>query len=290
MPSPPRGAVPLADAVALLSRHLRGDAPGFLLVVTGAGVSAASGLATFRGPEPEAVWRQDDVRIATREYLEADPAGHWRWFLDRFSGVLEARPNAGHRALASIETWQAARGGGFLLLTQNVDTLHEQAGSRRLVKVHGTADRLRCSRVGCALGSPEGSIPREEVDLRPFLAAPRRENVPACPLCSSPLRPHALLFDEFYDEHRDYRFDETQRAARSADRVVTVGTSHSVGVTHLVLREALGRGAPVVSVDPHAAGAPAGVVHLPLPAEELLPRCAAHLAGGPASRAVRAEG
>jgi NAD-dependent deacetylase len=261
----------LGSAAERLARHLEGDGPGFLLVVTGAGVSAPSGLATFRGPEPEAVWREDDVTIATRAHLESDPVGHWRWYLERFSRVLEAAPNPAHRALADLESWQVARGGGFLLVTQNIDTLHEAAGSRRLVKVHGSADRLRCTRPGCPLAAPAGSLPRGEVDLAAFAAAPSRRTLPACPRCGALLRAHALFFDERYDDHRDYRFERVRRAALIADRVVTVGTSHAVGVTDLVLRAARCSGTPVVAVDPFAASTPGGVTHLAVPAEELLP-------------------
>jgi NAD-dependent deacetylase len=261
-----------------------GDGAGALLAVTGAGVSAASGLPTFRGADPDAVWRRDDVEIATLDYFRRDPAGQWRWFLDRFAGVGAARPNPAHRALAALERWQTARGGSFLVVTQNVDLLHERAGSRRLVKVHGSADRLRCSRHGCPLGAPAGSLPREEVDLGPFLAAPVAENLPTCPRCGALLRPHALFFDEYYGEHRDYGFDRVVAAAERADLALFAGTSLSVGVTDLVLRAALGRRVAVFAVDPAAPRLPAGVRVLPAPAEALLPavcrRLGAPLDGG----------
>lgn len=259
------------------------DPTGSLLVVTGAGVSAPSGLPTFRGDDPQAVWRHDDLEIATRDYFRRDPAGQWRWFLDRFAGVGAARPNPAHYALAALERWWTDRGGRFLLVTQNVDLLHERAGSQRLIKVHGSADRLRCSRYGCRLGSPAGSLSRDEVDLELFVAAPCAENLPTCPECGALLRPHALLFDEFYDEHRDYRFERVAAAAADADLVLFVGTSLAVGATDVILRAALGRGAQVLAVDPAAARLPAGVRPLPARAEELLPalcrRLAAPLAG-----------
>jgi NAD-dependent deacetylase len=111
-----------------------------LLVVTGAGVSLASGIPTFRGSDPGAVWKRETTEIGTAEYLERDPVGWWRWVLTLRDTVLDAEPNAAHHALAALEEWHGGRsGGGFLLVTQNIDLLHERAGSRLLVKVHGTA-------------------------------------------------------------------------------------------------------------------------------------------------------
>lgn len=254
-----------------LVAELRDLDDGALLVVTGAGVSAPSGLATFRGDDPGAVWRQDDVTLGTAAYFRHDPVGQWLWYLDRFSGALDAAPNPAHRALVELETWHGERGGDFLLVTQNIDTLHERAGSRRLIKVHGSVDRLRCSAAGCALAAPRGSLPRDEVDLEPFVADPGDDTLPTCPRCGAPLRAHALFFDEYYQDHADYRFDEVRRAARKADLVLSVGTSHSVGVTDLVLRSALGRGVPVLAVDPAGETPLPGVVPLAARAEELLP-------------------
>jgi NAD-dependent deacetylase len=247
---------------------------GLILVVTGAGVSAASGLPLFRGTEPDAIWNRDILEIGTVSYFQRHPVEWWQWFLDRFAGLAEARPNAAHEALAALERWQLGRpggGGDFLLVTQNVDTLHERAGSRRLVKVHGTADRLRCSRQGCELGAPAGSIPVDEIDLSAFVGDPRRETLPRCPRCGALLRPHVLLFDEYYDEHADYGFGEVRRAAERAALTLFAGTSFSVGVTELVLREALGWRVPVVSIDPAAAPPVRGVTAVHAAAEEILP-------------------
>ena len=255
----------------LLAETIRKAGTGLILVVTGAGVSAASGLPLFRGTDPDAIWNQDILEVGTVSYFRRRPVEWWQWFLERFSGLGEARPNAAHQALVDLERWHLGRGGDFLLVTQNVDTLHERAGSRRLVKVHGTSDRFRCSRDGCALGSPSGSIPVDEVDLSGFIADPRRETLPRCPRCGSLIRPHVLLFDELYDEHADYRFGEVRRAAERSALTLFAGTSFSVGVTELVLREALGWRTPVVSIDPAAAPPVRGVTAFRAPAEEILP-------------------
>lgn len=256
----------------IVADALRKADRGLILVVTGAGVSAASGLPLFRGTDPDAIWNRDVTEIGTVRYFERDPVGWWQWFRRSFEGLLEARPNPAHHALAALERWQAGRGGDFLLVTQNVDTLHEQAGSERLVKVHGTADRVRCARNGCRLGAPSGSFPAAEADFSRFEESPERQHLPRCPECGALVRAHALLFDEIYDEHFDYKFSEVRRAAERMALALFVGTSFSVGVTELILREALGWRLPVISIDPGAAGPPArGVVVIREPAEVLLP-------------------
>ncbi len=213
------------------------------------------------------------MALATRRAFELDPVAQWSWYLRRFERLERARHNPAHRALAELERWQVGRGGGFLLVTQNIDTLHEQAGSRRLIKVHGSSDRLRCSRPGCRHGAPAGSLDRAKVDLAPFRRSAERRHLPTCPECGALLRAHVLFFDEMYDEHVDYRFDEVQRAADEAELMIFIGTSFSVGVTDLLVRAAALRGAPRLSVDPAAAPQPAwnGVETLAAAAEDLLP-------------------
>jgi NAD-dependent SIR2 family protein deacetylase len=261
-----RDALSLAEALKKADR-------GLILAVTGAGVSAASGLPLFRGTDPDAIWNRDVTEIGTVRYFERDPVGWWQWFLRSFAGLLEARPNPAHHALAALERWQTGRGGDFLLVTQNVDTLHEQAGSRRLIKVHGTADRVRCSRHGCRLGAPGGSFPAAEADFSRFEETPDRRHLPRCPECGALVRAHALLFDEYYDEHADYGSSPRRTSLKRMALALFVGTSFSVGVTEMVLREALGWRLPVISIDPGAAAPPArGVVVIREPAETLLPR------------------
>ncbi len=252
---------------------------GFLAVVTGAGVSRASGIPTFRGAEPDAVWRTDDVEIATFDYFLRDPVGHWRWYLRRFAALDAASPNAGHRALAALEHRRQARGSRFLLVTQNIDTLHEQAGSRQLIKVHGSVDRVRCSRDGCEHGAPRGSLARSAVDFAAFHEDPSLATLPRCRRCSAFLRPHVLFFDEYYAEHADYQFERAERAAAEADRILFVGTSFSVGVTDLFLRSGLLRRVPMLSIDPTPGPSPVGarLLSLAANAEEILPAACACL-------------
>ena len=245
---------------------------GTLLVVTGAGISSASGIPTFRGTEPGAIWKASDMTLATFDYFRRDPVGQWQWYLKRFESVREAQPNAAHRAIVDLERWFSSRGGALRLITQNIDTLHERAGSTDLIKVHGTSDRLRCSRSGCTHGAPGGSLPVSAGDFSAFAADPQLESLPRCPECQALLRAHVLFFDEYYLEHVDYRFSEAEALALEGDAILFVGTSFSVGVTDLFLQAGRNRGIPMFSIDPATGTTPfPGLETFPAPAEELLP-------------------
>ncbi len=242
---------------------------GLFLVVTGAGISLASGIPTFRGTDKDAVWKKDVTELGTYHFFRENPAGSWEWYLKRFEALKGARPNAGHRALVELEAWRAKQGRPFLLVTQNIDTLHEQAGSKQLVEVHGSAAYVRCGSVGCELGAPKGKIPRARVDLTRFLAAPTEANVPRCPKCGDYLRQHVLWFDEYYGEHESYQWNRVLQAAATFEAVLFVGTSFAVGVTDLLLGSALQRERPAFSIDP-SGRAPRGVVGIEQPSEVAL--------------------
>jgi len=262
----------MRDAADSLASTIE-DTDGLLLVVTGAGVSSASGIPTFRGRDPGAVWKVSDTELATWEYFQRDPVGQWKWYLDRFRAVDSARPNPAHDALVELERWQTNRGADFLLVTQNIDTLHEEAGSSKLIKVHGTSDRLRCTRPGCNRAAPAGSLARRRTDIDAFRSDPGPETLPRCPECRQLLRAHVLFFDEYYQEHHDYRFDEVLAAGDATDLLLFVGTSFSVGITDLLLQAATRRRVPVFSIDPGGSQAPRffRVTAVEQPAETVLP-------------------
>ena len=243
------------------------------LVVTGAGVSLASGIPTFRGADPGAVWEENVVARGTWAYFLAHPLESWLWYLGRFRALRGAEPNPAHRALAEWERLQ----GAFLLVTQNVDGLHRAAGSEALVEVHGRADRVRCTAKGCQHAGPRGSLPRPDEALRRLERERCFDALPECPACGGLLRPHLLWFDERYDGHRDYRIDEVMRAAKRADAVLFAGTSFAVGLTELVLDAGLRRGAFMARIDPNAASPHRRVEPIAEPAEEALPELVAGL-------------
>jgi NAD-dependent deacetylase len=265
-----------ADAEALLEA-MKGAAGEAVLVVTGAGVSLASGIPTFRGADPGAVWANDVMEKGTRAFFQEAPDESWLWYLSRFGRARGARPNAAHLALAAWEQWQQRQGRSFLLVTQNVDTLHEQAGSRALVKVHGSVDQARCTRWHCKHGPPRGTLPMAEVDFGPLHADPGPESVPRCPVCWSRLRPHVLWFDEMYTEHESYQFEHVALTAKRARLVVFIGTSFSVGITALVTEKGLKNGAQLFSIDPSGVTPTPRIRAVAEPAEAVLPRLVAAL-------------
>ncbi len=175
---------------------------GHVLVLTGAGVSAESGLATFRGPG--GLWEgRDPAELATPEAFESDPKTVWRFYSERREAAAGASPNPGHRALATLE---AALGERFLLATQNVDGLHERAGNRRIVRLHGSIWQLRCTRCGDEY---------EDLDL----AASHR-----C-ACGGRQRPGVVWFGEPLPAEA---FERAAEAAATADIVLVAGTSSMV--------------------------------------------------------------
>jgi NAD-dependent deacetylase len=245
-----------------------------IVFVTGAGMGLASGLATFRGTEPGAIWARDVQELGTWRYFQQDPVGSWRWYLSRFGGIDEAAPNAGHLAVAALERWQVGRGRGFQVITQNIDTLHRKAGTRALIEVHGRADQVRCADHGCRYGAPSGMIPRVKVDFASFQASPSAATLPRCPACGELIRAHVLWFDETYDSHDGYGFEAALGAMRVADLLVFVGTSYSVGITSIALRARCAQWA----IDPSQAKQPRGVRHLQAAQDEALPALVAALA------------
>jgi NAD-dependent deacetylase len=268
----PSGASALEELAASIERA------GNLLVVTGAGISLASGIPTFRGTDPGALWKRDVTEMATLSFFLEDPVESWRWYLSRFDSLQRAEPNAGHLALVDLERWQRSRDGEFLLITQNIDTLHARADSQNLIEVHGSAARVRCPSPGCRHGAPRGSLPRPLEACAEFRADPRPETLPRCPGCGAPLRPHVLWFDELYGDHEDYQWERVLAAGEQADVALFVGTSFSVGVTDLLVRAAALRGAPAFSLDPGAGKPPYTSVRvIRAPAEEALPELVAGL-------------
>lgn len=197
-----------------------------MVVLTGAGVSAESGVPTFRGPG--GLWRQYRPEdLATPEAFARDPRLVWEWYAWRREVIAPLRPNAAHRALASLE----ARTPEFLLATQNVDGLHTAAGSRRLVELHGTIWRLRCT--ACAHSGDDRRVPLPEVP-------------PRC-ACGELLRPDVVWFGEALPEGP---VTEAFEAARQAEAVLVVGTSSLVYPAAALPQVARAAGAFVIEVNP----------------------------------------
>jgi NAD-dependent protein deacetylase/lipoamidase len=210
-----------------------GAGGGNLVVLTGAGISAESGIPTFRGADGYWVVGSKTYHpqeIATHDMFIRNPEAVWAWYLSRRAVCHAAEPNPGHEAVVELETLFGER---FRLITQNVDGLHLRAGStlERTYQIHGNLDYARCD-VEC--GQPVWSLPETLV-----LTQSQGTHLPAgmadrlrCPRCHAWARPHVLWFDEYYDEEH-YRYDSSIRAATSAEVLLVVGTS---GATRLPMQ------------------------------------------------------
>lgn len=219
---------------------------GRVVALTGAGISAESGIPTFRGAEGYWVVGSRNYvpqEMATHAMFEAHPEEVWRWYLHRFAVVRGAEPNAGHLALAALER---SLGDRFTLVTQNIDGLHRRAGSARVLAIHGEAAWVRCAGECGAAPSPLPDLgPR---DANPPLSEADRRAL-TCPRCGGWLRPHVLWFDECYDEE-NYRMESALRAAAEADLLLVVGTSGATNLPMQIGRLAFSRGAALVDVNP----------------------------------------
>ena len=221
-------------------------ARGKVVALTGAGISAESGIPTFRGSEGYWVVGSRNYmpqEMATKAMFDRRPDEVWRWYLYRFGVCKDAAPNAGHRALVTLEERLGDR---FTLVTQNIDGLHRRAGSRRVFAIHGDAAWVRCADE-CGLGRvDQPDLGRRDAST-PFTAADRKALT--CPRCGGWLRPHVLWFDECYDEE-NYAADSALRAAGAADLVLVVGTSGATNLPMQIGEIAFFRRIALVDVNP----------------------------------------
>ncbi len=205
-----------------------------VVVFTGAGVSAESGIPTFRDALTGLWQRFDPMALATPEAFEADPALVWGWYEWRRMQVLRAQPNPAHRAIAEL----ANRVPQLTLITQNVDDLHERAGSPAVIHLHGSLQAPRCFH--CARPFAELAEPLEPEQGR-ALAPPR------CRHCGGPVRPGVVWFGECLPERA---LSEAFAAAEQCDLLLSVGTSGLVYPAAQIPALALRAGACVVHVNP----------------------------------------
>ena len=219
-------------------------------VLTGAGISAESGIPTFRDALTGLWARFRPEELATPEAFRRDPKLVWDWYAWRRALVANAQPNPGHIALAELER----RVPRLTLVTQNVDGLHQRAGSSRVIELHGSLARVKCSRELIAFSEWEESA----------------DGPPPCPRCGTPLRPDVVWFGEPLPPES---FAEAVDAAASCDVFLSVGTSALVEPAASLPRIALESGAMVVVVNPDAGTMPAAprLVQLVGRAGEILP-------------------
>ena len=194
-------------------------------VLTGAGISAESGVPTFRGPG--GLWRNFRPEdLATPQAFERNPQLVWEWYDWRRSLIAKAEPNAGHRALVQLEQQKRS----FWLVTQNVDGLHDRAGNRRISKLHGDIWTVRC--LGCGKASRNDQVPLTTLP-------PRCE-------CGGMLRPGVVWFGEMLPQQA---LEQAYFAAQRAQVFLVLGTSSLVYPAAALPRVALDRGARVIEIN-----------------------------------------
>jgi NAD-dependent deacetylase len=217
----------LPELIERAAAHLR--RARHVCVLTGAGISAESGIPTFRDAQ-EGLWAQySPLDLATPEGFERDPELVWRWYEWRREMIRAARPNAGHVALARL----AGRVPRLTLVTQNVDGLHQRAGSPSVIEYHGNILRDRCT---------------VEQVVAERSAASRASPLPRCAACGALLRPDVVWFGETIPAEAMLQADA---AAADCDAFLSVGTSSLVYPAAGLPESALRRGAPVIEVNPN---------------------------------------
>jgi NAD-dependent deacetylase len=200
-----------------------------IVVLTGAGVSAASGLSTFRGPDGK--WKHDLLAVSDGRQIPAMLPQMWAAYGKARGALPNYEPNAAHLALAQ---WQAKWGESrqITLVTQNVDGLHQKAGSPDVIEIHGSLLETRCTNPDCP--------------SKPFLDPLVYDEVPHCGICGSPLRPNIVLFHESLPVEALHRI---KKALRDCDLFISIGTSGVVSPAADFVRAAAYAGAHTVYVN-----------------------------------------
>jgi NAD-dependent deacetylase len=199
---------------------------GRVVALTGSGISAESGVPTFREAQSGLWEHYDPQELATPEAFARDPHLVWEWYEWRRNLVAKAEPNPGHRALAELERQIP----GFTLVTQNVDGLHERAGSRNVIELHGNILRSKCSL------EDEVVQPEEHDDPVP----------PRCARCGAFLRPDVVWFGEMLPAGA---LEAASEAARGCELFLSIGTSSLVYPAAALPYEALENGAVLAEIN-----------------------------------------
>lgn len=219
-----------------------------MTVLTGAGISAESGVPTFRGPG--GLWKNHKPEdLATPEAFQRDPALVWQWYQWRRKLFSTKKPNAAHKALVTLENTVEH----FTLITQNVDGLHQAAGSTDVITLHGDIWALRCTNCG-------RTFEDTALDLPPL---------PKCLACEHLLRPHIVWFGESIDSKK---LNTALGACHSCDVMLVIGTSGLVQPAASFAAIAKGAGAKVVEINPEPVLEDCADLSLVGPAAEILPQ------------------
>jgi NAD-dependent deacetylase len=219
-------------------------------VLTGAGISVESGLATFRD-RLTGMWAKfDPEELATQRGFRKNPELVWQWYMDRRATALKCLPNPGHRALS----WLQGQIPQLSLITQNVDRLHQAAGSRDVIELHGSIHEFKCFDNSHSI---ELSIVEASPDAPPF-----------CPVCQSLVRPDVVWFGEMLPPKA---IQAAIRASETADLFFVIGTSGMVQPAASLGMTARSRNAKVVVINPDPDSAMPGCTFLQGPSGKILP-------------------
>jgi NAD-dependent deacetylase len=228
-----------------------------LVVLSGAGVSKESGVPTFRDAM-EGLWEKyDPQQLATPQAFRANPKLVWDWYEFRRGLVRNAQPNPGHRALAALEK----RAPNLRIITQNVDDLHEQAGSQNVIHLHGNIAQSKC--FDNCQGAPT------LIDLE-ALTWDRAIGPPSCPHCGGWVRPNVVWFGEILPQDQ---LRAAMTASQNCDLMLVVGTSGLVTPAANMPHYARSAGAKIIEVNPdHTMITQIADIKLKGPSGEMLPR------------------
>ncbi len=195
-------------------------------VLTGAGISAASGVPTFRGKD--GLWNKyRPEELANFEAFQKNPKLVWEWYQWRRELIQNVQPNLGHYALVDMERIFPE----FVVITQNVDNLHQRAGSKYVIELHGNIFRSKCSRCGKPYSG--------EIDIK--------KGIPVCPECGGLIRPDVVWFGEMLPEEN---LRKAQEFAMASEVFFAIGTSAVVEPAASLPYMAKGNGAYVVEINP----------------------------------------
>lgn len=224
------------------------DPTSRITVLTGAGISAESGIPTFRGPE--GYWtigarEYQPQEMATFTMFSSHPLDVWQWYLYRMHICNAAYPNHAHTTLVEMETVLNDR---FILITQNVDNLHLRAGSNpmRTLQIHGNVNFMRCSKACMQkiYPVPMELLPRDKDQQ----LSVRDQELLSCPDCGTLCRPHVLWFDEYYDEIY-FKYDSAISVANNTDLLIIAGTSGATNLPNKIASIVAGNKKTIIDIN-----------------------------------------
>lgn len=201
-----------------------------IVILTGAGISVASGIRPFRGEN--GLWNEiDPLEYVEFSLLETNPSAIWQFNNDLRKKIAIAQPNIAHLKLVEFEA-QLSANQKFTLITQNCDGLHQHAGSKNVIEIHGNVERTRCNNPACS--------------LKPYIDKEPHQDLPMCSLCGSLLRPDTVLFGEHLPIQEEWL---VKKALRNCDLFIAIGTSGTVSPVSNYVRSADYAGARTILIN-----------------------------------------